>query len=67
MNRQTVAKAHNRALDRLGYKHVKGTHMLRKTSATLANEETGDFYAVSKLMDHYAESRIMPNGSPLAG
>ncbi len=52
MNRQTVAKAYNRALDRLGYKHVKGTHMLRKTSATLANEETGDFYAVSKLMDH---------------
>jgi hypothetical protein len=26
--------------------------MLRKTSATLANEITGDFYAVSKLMDH---------------
>ncbi len=26
--------------------------MLRKTSATLANEVTGDFYAVSKLMDH---------------
>lgn len=26
--------------------------MLRKTSATLANEATGDFYAVSKLMDH---------------
>lgn len=52
MNRQTVAKAYNRALERLGYDHVKGTHMLRKTSATLANEFTGDFYAVSKLMDH---------------
>ena len=52
MNRQTVAKAYNRALLRLGFKHVRGTHMLRKTSATLANEVTGDFYAVSKLMDH---------------
>jgi integrase len=52
MNRQTVGKAYNRALGRLGYKHVKGTHMVRKTSATLANEFTGDFYAVSKLMDH---------------
>ena len=52
MNRQTVAKAYNRALGRLGFDHVRGTHMLRKTSATLANEVTGDFYAVSKLMDH---------------
>jgi len=52
MNRQTVAKAYNRALERLGFTHVTGTHMLRKTSATLANEFTGDFYAVSKLMDH---------------
>lgn len=52
MNRQTVGKAYNRALERLGITHVRGTHMLRKTSATLANEATGDFYAVSKLMDH---------------
>ena len=52
MNRQTVAKAFNRALERLGISHVRGTHMLRKTSATIANEITGDFYAVSKLMDH---------------
>jgi integrase len=52
INRQTVAKAYNRALDRLGIKNVRGTHMLRKTSATLANEATGDFYAVSKHLDH---------------
>lgn len=52
MNRQTVAKAYNRALDRLEIKYVRGTHMLRKTSATLANKVTGDFYAVSRLMDH---------------
>ena len=52
MNRQTVAKAYNRALERLGIKRIRGTHMMRKTSATLANEVTGDFYAVSKLMDH---------------
>ncbi len=52
MNRQTVAKAYNRALERLGIKNVRGTHMLRKTSATLANEATGDFYAVSKHLDH---------------
>ena len=51
-NRQSVAKAYNRALERLGISHVRGTHMLRKTSATLANEVTGDFYAVSRLMDH---------------
>jgi len=52
LNRQTIGKAYNRALGRLGISHVRGTHMLRKTSATLANEVTGDFYAVSKLMDH---------------
>lgn len=52
MNRQTIGKAYNRALERLGITHVRGTHMLRKTAATVANEITGDFYAVSKLMDH---------------
>jgi len=52
MNRQTIGKAYNRALERLGYTHVRGTHMLRKTAATVANEITGDFYAVSRLMDH---------------
>lgn len=52
INRQTVAKAYNRALERLGIKNIRGTHMLRKTSATLANEATGDFYAVSKHLDH---------------
>ena len=52
MNRQTVAKAYNRALRRLQISRLSGTHMVRKTSATLANEVTGDFYAVSKLMGH---------------
>ena len=50
--RKDVGKVYNRALQKLEITHVSGTHMLRKTSATLANEATGDFYAVSKLMDH---------------
>ncbi len=52
MNRQALGKAYNRALARLGLPHLSGTHIMRKTSATLANEITGDFYAVSKLLDH---------------
>ena len=30
--------------------------MLRRTAATLANEVTGDFYAVSKLLDHSSQN-----------
>jgi integrase len=52
LNRQLVGKAYNLTLVKLGIHHVRGTHMLRKTAATLANEITGDFYAVSKLLDH---------------
>ena len=52
VNRQTIAKVYNRTLKRLGFTHVHGTHFLRATAATLANEATGDFYAVSKLLDH---------------
>jgi integrase len=51
-SRKDVGKVYNRALEALGIKHVSGTHMMRRTSATLANEATGDFYAVSKLLDH---------------
>jgi len=51
-NRQSVGKAYNRALERMGIRDIKGTHWVRKTSATLANQITGDFYAVSRLMDH---------------
>jgi hypothetical protein len=36
----------------MGIQDIKGTHWIRKTSATLANQITGDFYAVSRLMDH---------------
>ncbi len=50
--RKTIANAYNRELKRLGITHVSGTHMMRKTAATQANRVTGDFYAVSKLMDH---------------
>jgi integrase len=52
LSRKDVGKVYNRALKALGISHVSGTHMLRKTAATLANEATGDFYAVSKLLDH---------------
>lgn len=51
-SRKEVGKVYNRALLALGITHVSGTHMMRRTSATLANEATGDFYAVSKLLDH---------------
>jgi hypothetical protein len=52
LNRKTVGVAYNTALKRLGITHVSGTHMLRKTTATQANRVTGDFYAVSKMLDH---------------
>lgn len=52
LNRQTIAKAYKRALQRIGVGHVSGTHFVRKTAATLANEITGDFHAVSGLLDH---------------
>ena len=51
-NRQSVAKAYHRVLTRMGRTDIKGTHWVRKTSATLANQITGDFYAVSRLLDH---------------
>ncbi len=51
-NRKDVGKVYNRALIALGITHVSGTHMMRRTAATLANEATGDFYAVSQLLDH---------------
>ena len=56
LDRKSVATAYNRTLERLGITHVSGTHMLRKTSATQANRVTGDFYAVSKLLDHSSPS-----------
>ncbi|GEM_PF-851900 len=56
LNRKSVGTAYNRSLRALGFTHVSGTHMLRKTSATQANEVTGDFYAVSKLLDHSSPS-----------
>ena len=50
--RKSVATAYNAHLRRLGITHVSGTHMMRRTSATQANRVTGDFYAVSRLLDH---------------
>ena len=31
---------------------MTGTHLLRRTAATQANDVTGDFFAVSQLLDH---------------
>ncbi|RYZ78559.1 MAG: hypothetical protein EOP06_28825 [Proteobacteria bacterium] len=50
--RKSVGQAYNRALALIGVDYVSGTHLLRKTAATQANRVTGDFYAVSRLMDH---------------
>lgn len=52
MIRKSVANAYNRALDQCGITHVRGTHLMRKTSATQANTETGDFHAVSLNLGH---------------
>jgi integrase len=42
-------------------------HDLRHTAATLMLSQGIDVKTVSEILGHYAESRIMPNGSPLAG
>ncbi|MGK5088056.1 tyrosine-type recombinase/integrase [Bdellovibrionota bacterium FG-2] len=59
LNRKTVGTAFNRTLKRLRIGHVTGTHFLRKTSATLANEATGDLFAVQKLLDHSSPNVTM--------
>jgi integrase len=50
--RKSVANAYNRALDMCGISYVRGTHLVRKTSATQANTATGDFHAVSLNLGH---------------
>lgn len=52
VRRQQVAKAYNRTLEKLGIDYLSGTHILRKTSGTLARKLTRDVYAASKLLDH---------------
>jgi len=56
VRRQQVSKAYNRILEDLGIHYVSGTHMLRKTSGTLARKLTRDVYAASKLLDHSSVS-----------
>lgn len=50
--RKSIGNAYNRALNLCGITYVKGTHLLRKTSATQANAITGDFFAVSQNLGH---------------
>ena len=52
IRRQQVAKAYNHVLVSLNISYVSGTHMLRRTSGTLARNITRDVYAASKLLDH---------------
>ncbi len=52
LNRNHIGQVYNRVLRQLGIQGASGTHFLRRTFATLANELTGDFYAVSKILDH---------------
>ncbi|MDB5038389.1 MAG: hypothetical protein JWQ35_1917 [Bacteriovoracaceae bacterium] len=52
LNRQKIGRCFNQVLKNLGISFVTGTHFLRRTFATMANELTGDFYAVSKVLDH---------------
>lgn len=52
LNRKTIASFYNRTLAGLGFNHVSGTHFMRRTAATLANEATGDIDAVSRFLGH---------------
>jgi integrase len=52
LNRKTIATYYNKVLRDLGFTHVSGTHFLRKTAATLANEAVGDIDAVSRFLGH---------------
>jgi integrase len=52
LNRQTVSKAYQRSLELSGITEVRGTHMVRRSSATHANRVTGDFFAVSLNLGH---------------
>jgi integrase len=57
LNRKTISTAFNRVLRRLGFKHVSGTHFVRKTSGTHAKMITGDIDAVSRYLGH-SSSRV---------
>ncbi len=50
--RKSIGQAYNRALKASNITYVSGTHLVRKTSATQANAETGDFHAVSQNLGH---------------
>lgn len=50
--RQYIGRAYNAVLQDLGITYVNGTHMIRKTSGTLARKITRDVYAASKLLGH---------------
>lgn len=52
LNRKTIATFYNKVLKEIGLVHVSGTHFLRKTAATLANESLGDIDAVSRFLGH---------------
>lgn len=52
LNRKSIGAAYNRVLKSLGIDYVSGTQMMRRTSATHANDVTGDFFAVSAQLDH---------------
>lgn len=52
MRRQYIGRAYNSVLRELGIEYVNGTHMLRKTSGTLARKITQDVYAASKMLGH---------------
>jgi len=49
MRRQYIGRAYNSVLRELEIEYVNGTHMLRKTSGTLARKITQDVYAASKM------------------
>jgi integrase/recombinase XerD len=50
--RKVICHAHNRALEDAGITHVSGTHLMRRTAATLTLLATGNVYAVKQLLGH---------------
>ena len=52
LNRKTISTFYNMVLKDLGFTHVSGTHFLRRTAATIANDALGDIDAVSRYLGH---------------
>ena len=67
VHRTIVIRALIAAAKKCGIHKKVNLHSLRHAFATHLLEGSTDLRYIQCLLGHYAESRIMPNGSPLAG